>query len=73
MVNIHGGGFVGGSGQVSTAATGGFSPNYLLEEDVVFVSFNYRLGAFGDRVFLIIQAVHKRYALSKAFFQPEMT
>lgn len=47
MVNIHGGGFMAGSGLVSTQATGGFSPKYLLEDDVIFVSFNYRLGVFG--------------------------
>ncbi|KAL1506637.1 hypothetical protein ABEB36_005962 [Hypothenemus hampei] len=43
MVNIHGGGFIAGSGLES----GGFSPKYLIEEDILVVSFNYRLGAFG--------------------------
>lgn len=42
MVYIHGGGFVGGSSSVLV-----YGPDYLLEKDVVFVSFNYRLGALG--------------------------
>ncbi|XP_060525637.1 carboxylic ester hydrolase-like [Cylas formicarius] len=40
MFWIHGGGFVGGSGNF-------YGPDFLIEEDVVVVTFNYRLGAFG--------------------------
>jgi len=42
MVYIHGGAFIMGGG-----ASYFFGPNYLLENDVVVVTFNYRLGAFG--------------------------
>ncbi|PSN30848.1 Esterase E4 [Blattella germanica] len=42
MVNIHGGAFLGGSGSFSMSG-----PEFLLEEDVVFASMNYRLGALG--------------------------
>jgi carboxylesterase type B len=42
MVYIHGGAFIMGGG-----ASYFFGPNYLLQEDVVLVTFNYRLGAFG--------------------------
>lgn len=42
MLYIHGGGFVRGS-----SSTGLYSPDYLLQKDVVLITFNYRLGAFG--------------------------
>lgn len=42
MVDIHGGAFVAGSGDTSA-----FGPELLLQEDVIYVSFNYRLGVFG--------------------------
>ena len=42
LVYIHGGAFLMGGDSSST-----FGPNYLLENDVVVVTFNYRLGAFG--------------------------
>ena len=42
MVYIHGGAFIMGDG-----ASYFFGPNYLLENDVVFVTFNFRLGVFG--------------------------
>lgn len=42
VFSIHGGGYlIGNSSYVSQG------PDYLLDEDVVFVSFNYRLGIFG--------------------------
>ena len=43
MVWIHGGGFVTGEGD--TAPLGG--PEYLLDQQVVLVTINYRLGPFG--------------------------
>ncbi|CAG9765443.1 unnamed protein product [Ceutorhynchus assimilis] len=43
MINIHGGGYISGSGLVTS---GGY-PKYLVQQDVIFVSFNYRLGVFG--------------------------
>ncbi|KAG8290163.1 hypothetical protein J6590_088955 [Homalodisca vitripennis] len=42
MFSIHGGGFNGGSGGLSMSG-----PDILLYEDVIIVSPNYRLGAFG--------------------------
>lgn len=42
MVWIHGGGFMMGSSGEEF-----YAPDYLLEKDIVFASFNYRLGAFG--------------------------
>lgn len=40
---IHGGGFIAGNGDMSL-----YGPDYLMELDVVVVTFNYRLGAFGN-------------------------
>ncbi|KAK3920647.1 Esterase FE4, partial [Frankliniella fusca] len=40
MVYVHGGGFLTGSGWM-------YGPEFLLDRDVVLVSFNYRLGALG--------------------------
>jgi len=42
MVYIHGGAFIMGGG-----ASYFFGPNYLIENDVVLVTFNFRLGALG--------------------------
>ncbi|KAF7992376.1 hypothetical protein HCN44_001701 [Aphidius gifuensis] len=42
MVYIHGGGYNQGSGDDSM-----FGPDFLIERDVVVVTFNYRLGAAG--------------------------
>lgn len=42
MVWIHGGAFMHGS-----SGTEMYGPDYLLQKDIIFVSFNYRLGAFG--------------------------
>uniref|UniRef100_A0A1B6CDB8 Carboxylic ester hydrolase n=1 Tax=Clastoptera arizonana TaxID=38151 RepID=A0A1B6CDB8_9HEMI len=39
---IHAGGFTGGSGDREV-----YGPDYLIEEDVVLVTINYRLGALG--------------------------
>ncbi|KAL4715847.1 hypothetical protein ACJJTC_014579 [Scirpophaga incertulas] len=43
MVFIHGGGFVCGHGTDDSEHV----PDYLIEKDVVVVTFNYRLGIFG--------------------------
>lgn len=45
MFWIHGGGFLAGNG-----GPGVFGPEYFMDKDVVFVSFNYRLGLFGEAV-----------------------
>uniref|UniRef100_A0A1B6CFD9 Carboxylic ester hydrolase n=1 Tax=Clastoptera arizonana TaxID=38151 RepID=A0A1B6CFD9_9HEMI len=42
MFYIHAGGFTGGSGDTDVNG-----PDYLIEEDVVLVTINYRLGALG--------------------------
>lgn len=42
MVFIHGGGFSSGSGTAEF-----YGPDYFLNEDVVVVTLNYRLGALG--------------------------
>lgn len=42
MVFIHGGGFYSGS-----ARTDMYGPDYLMQKDVILVTFNYRLGIFG--------------------------
>jgi carboxylesterase type B len=48
IVFIHGGGFASGSG-----LTDCYGPDYLLQEDVILVTFNYRLGIFGNFFFFI--------------------
>ena len=42
MVYIHGGAFITGGGSSTT-----FGPAYIVENDVVLVTLNYRLGALG--------------------------
>lgn len=42
MVFIHGGGFMYGSNKSAV-----IGPHYLMTEDIVFVTINYRLGVFG--------------------------
>jgi carboxylesterase type B len=40
MVYIHGGGWLAGTGS-------NYQPTYLLDKDVILVTFNYRLGPLG--------------------------
>jgi len=42
VVNVHGGALQIGNGEFST-----FGPEFLNEDDVIYVSFNYRLGVLG--------------------------
>lgn len=42
MIFIHGGAYRSGS-----SSTAYYAPDYLIEKDVVVVTINYRLGAFG--------------------------
>jgi hypothetical protein len=49
MVWFHGGGFVGGSGSSEV-----YGPDYLVAEDVVVVTLNYRLGPFGNYVRFVV-------------------
>ncbi|KAF7278413.1 hypothetical protein GWI33_008449 [Rhynchophorus ferrugineus] len=43
MVWIHGGGFIQGTGYT----IGGVGPKFFMDENVILVAFNYRLGPFG--------------------------
>jgi acetyl esterase/lipase len=49
MVWFHGGGFVGGSGSSDV-----YGPDFLVAEDVVVVTLNYRLGPFGNFVRFVV-------------------
>lgn len=42
MVWIYGGSFLDGSNNASV-----YGPDFFMEQDVVLVTFNYRLGALG--------------------------
>jgi carboxylesterase type B len=42
MVFIHGGGFVSGSSRTEL-----YNPDFLLQKNIILVTFNYRLGIFG--------------------------
>jgi para-nitrobenzyl esterase len=60
MVYLHGGSFIMGGG-----ASYFFGPNYLIEHDVVLVTFNYRLVSifFILKTFLIKKFYLKSYRL----------
>lgn len=42
MLWIHGGGFTTGSSKIDI-----YGPEYLITQDIVLVTFNYRLGPLG--------------------------
>lgn len=44
MVWIYGGAFTSGSSNIET-----FGPDYFIEENVIVVTFNYRVGVFGKK------------------------
>lgn len=46
MVWIHGGAFIFGSNSKDF-----FNPEFLLRKDIILISINYRLGAFGKLCF----------------------
>ncbi len=46
MVYIHGGSFTRGSGNGENDLYG---PGHMMDRDVVLVTFNYRLAAFGNK------------------------
>lgn len=64
MVWINGGAFISGNG--STELT---SADFLLTEDIVLVTFNYRIGVIGNKkhqvikriVIVCIHCVHKMW------------
>lgn len=45
IVHIHGGGYMFGSPAIIAG------PEYMMDQDVVFVTFNYRLNIFGEQRF----------------------
>ena len=45
MVWMHGASFKGGYGDSYF-----YGPDFIIEEDVVLVTFNYRIGAFGKTI-----------------------
>lgn len=49
MVLFHSGGHLWGSGTLSQHG----SPDYLMHQDIIYVTFNYRLHVFGEFIFLI--------------------
>jgi len=49
MVWFHGGGFTGGSGSSEL-----YGPDFLVAEDVVMVTLNYRLGPFGNYIRYVV-------------------
>ncbi|XP_076258000.1 juvenile hormone esterase-like isoform X2 [Rhynchophorus ferrugineus] len=46
MVFIHGGGFISGSG-LTSGPEGYYAPNFWMQNGVILVTLNYRLGVFG--------------------------
>jgi carboxylesterase type B len=59
MVYIHGGGWLAGEGS-------NFQPNYLLDKDVVLVTFNYRLGPLGKGLCFVSQHLYKVISVTPA-------
>lgn len=49
MVWIHGGGFIEGDNQYEL-----YAPDFFLEENVVVVTVAYRLGIFGELIFVFL-------------------
>lgn len=47
VVHIHGGGFMLGSPELTAG------PDYIMDQDVIFVSFNYRLAIFGENYYIL--------------------
>lgn len=52
MVNVHGGGFYWFSSSPTISA-----PDYLIERNVVVVTFNYRLSVLGEGDFIAFLSV----------------
>jgi carboxylesterase type B len=62
MVWIHGGGFITGSGSTEV-----YGPDFLLTEDVVLVTINYRLGIFGTMTNVIKQKSTNQFLIQASF------
>lgn len=52
MVFIHGGAFVGGSGDSEI-----YGPEFLITQDIVLVTINYRLGLLGTKPLKILRII----------------
>lgn len=52
MVWIYGGAFLNG-----LACFQGFGPHYLMEKDVIVVTLNYRIGAFGKQIKMVLSRI----------------
>lgn len=62
MVFIHGGAFNYGSGSLDF-----YSPDYLLDENVIVVTINYRLNVLGECIGINV-IVHNVIKILKTFF-----
>jgi carboxylesterase type B len=65
MVWTHGGGYILGSGDRTV-----YGPDFLVDEQVVVVTFNYRLGVLGKYIYLCFKACN-RSRLVTIFVTPE--
>ena len=65
MVWVHGGGFVSGDGGDRM-----YGPRYLLDRDVILVTFNYRLGPLGTLSLDIDGAAGRPASQLPTSFQP---
>lgn len=63
MVWIHGGGYFSGYGNSSL-----YGPDFFLEEDVVLVSFNYRLGVLGTYSFIRFRKTRLKFSIRSSGF-----
>lgn len=52
MVWIYGGAFTSGDSRYKN-----FAPDFFLENEVIFVSFNYRIGIFGKLQRILLNSV----------------
>ena len=63
MVWIHGGSFEAGG-------SNGYGPDYFMDEDVVLVTINYRLGTFGIESALVVYKLYRHSVGSTNFSTP---
>lgn len=63
MVFVHGGAFNFGSGSLDE-----YSPDYLLDENVIVVTFNYRLNVLGDTYHIDLDDNKKKEKANKIIY-----
>lgn len=66
MVWIHGGGYILGSGDRTV-----YGPDFLVDEQVVVVTFNYRLGVLGKYINLYFQACYRQWYMMTSYTRPQ--